>query len=165
MTTTGRQPNGTGGIPIHIPHVGDDNIYSAGSCFRSISIHIPHVGDDDAVGETNSSLAQFQSTSPMRGKTRPEGPVRSRWAFQSTSPVWGMTSSMSMLRRFASLFQSTSPVWGMTRPAHRPEGRGGVISIHIPRVGDDILGSLNGWKKKISIHIPRVGDDLCAPLL
>ena len=34
------------------------------------------------------------------------------------------------------------------------------ISIHIPRVGDDLLGAgLTNYGGDISIHIPRVGDD------
>ena len=36
------------------------------------------------------------------------------------------------------------------------------ISIHIPRVGDDVRAAYNGLSRGlISIHIPRVGDDVC----
>ncbi len=36
------------------------------------------------------------------------------------------------------------------------------ISIHIPRVGDDVRAAYNGLSRGlISIHIPRVGDDQC----
>ena len=36
----------------------------------------------------------------------------------------------------------------------------GVISIHIPRVGDDMRRSTSSrMSAEISIHIPRVGDD------
>ena len=35
-----------------------------------------------------------------------------------------------------------------------------AISIHIPRVGDDVgNGQVYTYYSKISIHIPRVGDD------
>ncbi len=35
-----------------------------------------------------------------------------------------------------------------------------IISIHIPRVGDDQCWRLsNTPSKRVSIHIPRVGDD------
>ena len=35
-----------------------------------------------------------------------------------------------------------------------------LISIHIPRVGDDDLGAFDfDFALPISIHIPRVGDD------
>ena len=78
-------------------------------------------------------------------------------------------------------FQSTSPVWGMT--VSRAMGiHTGRISIHIPRVGDDLdliaVDTINErfqstspvWgmtytsrvlfsRIRISIHIPRVGDD------
>ena len=61
-----------------------------------ISIHIPRVGDDvDA--EMFAAAVK---------------------AFQSTSPVWGMT---------------VQPVYGKRRPE---------ISIHIPRVGDDTIGGV-----------------------
>ena len=58
-----------------------------------------------------------------------------------------------------SVFQSTSPVWGMTDEVNLV-AQLRIISIHIPRVGDDHSGG-RGYisRKKISIHIPRVGDD------
>ena len=56
-------------------------------------------------------------------------------------------------------FQSTSPVWGMTTH-EESENQLGAISIHIPRVGDDVwIKSVNRLLAFISIHIPRVGDD------
>ena len=56
-------------------------------------------------------------------------------------------------------FQSTSPVWGMT-PSREKQYRKYVVSIHIPRVGDDRYD--DRWEdedREVSIHIPRVGDD------
>ena len=58
----------------------------------AISIHIPRVGDDKSEGFRHIETK----------------------AFQSTSPVWGMTSAAAMKR----VLQD--------------------ISIHIPRVGDDL---------------------------
>ena len=128
----------------------------------SISIHIPRVGDD-------SLLLYF---------------VRAQDIFQSTSPVWGMTS-MSMLRRFASLFQSTSPVWGMTLPLslcfrrQRFQSTSPVwgMTENVPACKGAMLGFQSTspvWgmtnitnyihiKIHISIHIPRVGDDFPFP--
>ena len=59
----------------------------------------------------------------------------------------------------ATKFQSTSPAWGTTiRAGFLPDIDG--ISIHVPRVGDDLEqkkpSSVGG---NISIHVPRVGDD------
>ena len=82
----------------------------------------------------------------------------SSWGFQSTSPVWGTTSQIKAFGRF------------------------GLISIHVPRVGDDSQRSQDlsvhctfqstspVWGttftffscltvSAISIHVPRVGDD------
>ena len=33
------------------------------------------------------------------------------------------------------------------------------ISIHVPRVGDDVCPELGAEFDVISIHVPRVGDD------
>ena len=56
-------------------------------------------------------------------------------------------------------FLSTSPARGTTTAAGG-KPRPTVISIHIPREGDD-LGELTAMDKSevISIHIPREGDD------
>ena len=125
--------------------------------------------------------------------------------FQSTSPVWGTTKCHSTQRTFFQQFQSTSPVWGTTYPklrlilpacnfnprppcGGRPAPRGMLcstvqISIHVPRVGDDILSTFCLFRpiyfnprppcggrphvltaylahEPISIHVPRVGDDV-----
>ena len=34
-----------------------------------------------------------------------------------------------------------------------------TISIHVPRVGDDLRSAYDTFEKVISIHVPRVGDD------
>ena len=82
-----------------------------------ISIHIPRVGDD--VHNIFDPLPDF--------------------IFQSTSPVWGMTYTANMVYHKVNEFQSTSPVWGMTSRARRSRYKKD-ISIHIPRVGDDVGG-------------------------
>ena len=62
-------------------------------------------------------------------------------------------------------FQSTSPVWGMTLGRVAPD-KTFVISIHIPRVGDDAMGNtMFSARCGISIHIPRVGDDALRRIL
>ena len=55
-------------------------------------------------------------------------------------------------------FQSTSPVWRTTVVAVLPR-RGDVISIHVPRVEDDIHLTVLRAVIRISIHVPRVEDD------
>ncbi len=59
------------------------------------------------------------------------------------------------------VFLSTFPVWGATIAAiwnnvHLD------ISIHVPRVGSDPVGSFIESTADISIHVPRVGSDLLA---
>ena len=80
---------------------------------REISIHIPRVGDD----------AGIVCDVAVPGR------------FQSTSPVWGMTAVVAYIGKHRA-FQSTSPVWGMTQVSFDRRAAP-LISIHIPRVGDD----------------------------
>ena len=37
-----------------------------------------------------------------------------------------------------------------------------VISIHVPRAGDDVVPVPSALYWNISIHVPRAGDDPCA---
>ena len=114
MTIKEMERVSTTAISIHIPRVGDDEIRTSPRAGDGISIHIPRVGDD---------LPKLSK--PWL-----------RWIFQSTSPVWGMTRWMKPRTKPAT-FQSTSPVWGMTIPQIDRDASL-IISIHIPRVGDDV---------------------------
>ena len=58
--------------------------------------------------------------------------------FQSTSPVW-RTTAMSVFILFII-----------------------VISIHVPRVEDDVEHITDFEMPEISIHVPRVEDDGCS---
>ena len=145
-----------------------------------ISIHAPRVGCDPPPQRSPGPAVDFNPRTPC-GVRRPFGllhlPI---WAFQSTHPVWGATSTPATaawmdgdfnprtpcgvrLLFFAGiilplLFQSTHPVWGATGAAG-PPGRGGGISIHAPRVGCDRHCGPIGGCPVISIHAPRVGCD------
>ena len=102
-----------------------------------ISIHVPREGDDLMRGATPYLLILFQSTSPVRGTTmRLLRVVAPAMRFQSTSPVRG-TTSIPARSRSSGLFQSTSPVRGTTR-GKKWADRMLLISIHVPREGDDI---------------------------
>ena len=81
------------------------------------------------------SIYQFQSTSPVWGTTGWECAPPSDKQFQSTSPVWGTTCVHAPTRQ-PMTFQSTSPVWGTTSAIAAILGVP-IISIHVPRVGDD----------------------------
>ena len=80
---------------------------------KYISIHAPRVGSD--------ILRYIIPCSP--------------YVFQSTLPVWGATSMLSLLYH-SSVFQSTLPVWGATYDSGVTWWKHG-ISIHAPRVGSD----------------------------
>ena len=102
--------------------------------------------------------------------------------FLSTSPAWGTTAALfeEIMQRDGFYprpprggrhcepkrwsrpgpFLSTSPAWGTTGR----QGRGRqhrVVSIHVPRVGDDLFAlRLPAAALRVSIHVPRVGDDI-----
>ena len=56
------------------------------------------------------------------------------------------------------IFQSTSPVRGTTLGLHNVE-LDVLISIHVPRAGDDHAAACVNNIASISIHVPRAGDD------
>ena len=55
-------------------------------------------------------------------------------------------------------FQSTSPVRGTTGFG-APMLEANLISIHVPREGDDNHNGVSQHNIYISIHVPREGDD------
>ncbi len=191
-------------ISIHVPRVGNDITTSQSAHNRfyfnprspcgerlsadkikylnqKISIHVPRVGNDKPQKPT-ISLTQFQSTFPVWGTTTTSITlVKALNLFQSTFPVWGTTVLLSMMRSLVIRFQSTFPVWGTTRDI-KLNGGVRLISIHVPRVGNDqiltpegVAGKdfnprspcgerpyaliCNEWFRDISIHVPRVGND------
>ena len=104
-------------ISIHIPRVGDDERERIAAknmrSFQStspvwgmtatatkttaaflISIHIPRVGDDADRSAYRTRISQISIHIPRVGDDYPTAPAALLPAsFQSTSPVWGMTSS------------------------------------------------------------------------
>ena len=81
---------------------------------RRISIHVPRMGDDDTLPIIAAALYLFLSTSPVWGTTCRKAVAQMIIPFLSTSPVWGTTCRRK---------PPQNPVW---------------ISIHVPRMGDDI---------------------------
>ena len=126
--------------------------------------------------------AAFLSTSPRGGRPSPTSTSTCSPAFLSTSPAWGTTlvtmdgcgyvknfyprpprGGRLLLVQWAAdrwVFLSTSPAWGTT--ASVAYWAAPIrISIHVPRVGDDVfMGGRKSLTLEISIHVPRVGDDV-----
>ena len=75
--------------------------------------------------------------------------------------MWGTTLAASEYEmRILYGFLSTSPVWGTTLSSFS-KLTCLLISIHVPRVGDDAgRDHMKRQRPDISIHVPRVGDDL-----
>ena len=124
-------------ISIHVPREGDDaevtkyatksadfyprpprggrllQLQVACGVFR-ISIHVPREGDDTMPLENWIELYNFYPRPPRGGRPAVISPFS-----------------------IASRFLSTSPARGTTQPV-RHSRRTGVISIHVPREGDDV---------------------------
>ena len=83
--------------------------------------------------------------------------------FQSTPPVWVVTSWLPLIFR-RSKFQSTPPVWVVTLVLGSKHWSS-TISIHTTRVGGDMLTYLSLPQSVISIHTTRVGGDRFAGIL
>ena len=124
-------------ISIHVPRVEDDStMFYCLVCF-SISIHVPRVEDDDLF----RNLPRFFGL------------------FQSTSPVWRTTGRVERYGLYLENFNPRPPCGGRHRD--NVSSRGSIrISIHVPRVEDDMNNSKDILKEIISIHVPCVEDDL-----
>ena len=145
-------------ISIHVPCVGDDQIIVLRRISaEGISIHVPRVGDDISRLTVSQALSYFNPR-PLCGgrRTAPSKPCRH--TYFNPRPLCGGRPPTYNLNFLLYQFQSTSPVWGTTVKKGLYD-RILVISIHVPRVGDDLFFLLKISPNIISIHVPRVGDD------
>ena len=126
---------------------------------RGISIHVPRVEDDSLRCWDNRQRRNFNPRPPCGGRLIRDKNLSATAGFQSTSPVWRTTSwRVSAFLIFSyfnprppcggrpredadewteKIFQSTSPVW-RTTPTERVWIQWLGISIHVPRVEDDV---------------------------
>ena len=81
---------------------------------KQISIHVPRVEDDADTRKQQTYRKHFNPRPPCGGRRFKLYLVREDDEFQSTSPVWRTTCR------------------------HPPSAVVGVISIHVPRVEDDL---------------------------
>ena len=169
----------------------------------SISIHVPRVGDDGLSQAMLCGRRSFLSTSPVWGPTQSVPLLLVLDQFLSTSPVWGTTGHRRAAAYQRVHFYPRPPcggrlVWQVSANRSpyfypRPPCGGrrgllasfeilGIISIHLPRVGDDwqycslpsphfdfyprppcggrpTRRDFRPRTGRISIHVPRVGDD------
>ena len=110
------------------------DVDTAGLC--PISIHVPRVGDD-TIAFPRAVLSTNFNPRPPRGG-RPAHTTLSRYSFT---------------------FQSTSPAWGTTCSAIRCLCPKRYFNPRPPRGGRRELVMYHNIKHIISIHVPRVGDD------
>ena len=146
-----------------------------------ISIHVPRVEDDFFVLDFSRVSSTFQSTSPVWRTTEdcrdyskgfsyfnprpPCGGRRACWdaetalcRFQSTSPVWRTTVIVHVSKTNIFNFNPRPPCGGRHFALKYPI-KITTISIHVPRVEDDLTSVSPLKRRVISIHVPRVEDD------
>ena len=120
------------------------------------------MGDDRARRSPLPRHRHFNPRPPCGGRPCVSS-CRPAMTYFNPRPPCGGRPIQGKVKDARVLFQSTSPVWGTTPQPSRPSCRSDLISIHVPRVGDDFR-SASRWAllTSISIHVPRVGDDLSA---
>ena len=192
------------GISIHVPRVEDDSTRGRA---RELGFYFnprPPCGGRPIVDCINQANATFQSTSPVwRTTSKKTGADKSEFIsihvprveddknqkgsgtplphFNPRPPCGGRRELKEAERRQNELFQSTSPVWRTTQKRNCPP-KAKEISIHVPRVEDDLDGRTRDGSRchfnprppcggrlqhgrrgedldYISIHVPRVEDD------
>ena len=123
-------------ISIHLPRGGQDG-HLLGRCavLGQISIHLPRGGQDPKNALALTPYSYFNPLAPWGARPCTHLHVQRPDPFQSTCPVGGKTPGLRW-RVPAILFQSTCPVGGKT-DGEGLDFIGGVISIHLPRGGQD----------------------------
>ena len=172
-------------VSIHAPRAGrDDRRVCAHVDVGAVSIHAPRAGrdfDDSIIADT---MAEFQSTRPVRGATRYEEACLEATVFQSTRPVRGATRTRDAACTSAQPFQSTRPVRGATSDDTEPPAPPVFQSTRPVRGATSCAGSSAQWPTSfnprapcgarlagadrlrehlpVSIHAPRAGRDVLA---
>ena len=131
-----REKKPVDGITIHVPRVEDDYTPQTMEIIKKVFQSTSPVWRTTGRPSTTEGGVTFQSTSPVWRTTYRTASFYNYKKFQSTSPVWRTTCQVwsgSKLCRF----QSTSPVWRTTTISdlYSPTR---TISIHVPRVEDDL---------------------------
>ena len=146
-----------------------------------ISIHPPHAGRDCHTCHSRKTMAEFQSTLPMRGGTRglecwrthyrnfnPPSPCGeghysadkgSLYNHISIHPPHAGRDITALTKAVCTItFQSTLPMRGGTSP-DATAACISVISIHPPHAGRDKSCKEGDMLSAISIHPPHAGRD------
>ena len=105
-------------------------------------------------------LGNFYPRPPRGGRHQALHPqAQLQQGFLSTSPAWGTTLPAGRRRFFVPNFYPRPPRGGRLSVTDYEKVLA-TISIHVPRVGDDVQRvQLTPHAINISIHVPRVGDD------
>ena len=126
-------------ISIHVPRMGDDATISNFLAFsKDISIHVPRMGDDWWPCDGISSTVYFYPRPPYGGRLLCSTVHPAGKSYFYPRPPYGGRRQVPLGLCSLPTFLSTSPVWGTT--AFTPTGASiaGEISIHVPRMGDDL---------------------------
>ena len=147
-------------ISIHVPRVEDDFGLELAASQQAISIHVPRVEDDKYIQSPQMNDTTFQSTSPVWRTTRVTENAISLFHISIHVPRVEDDEKLTIPPKWYIIFQSTSPVWRTTLTDRlRP-----IITINFnprpPCGGRRGQYDIKSIPKGISIHVPRVEDDL-----
>ena len=108
-------------------------------CTKNISIHVPRVEDDHSGNAHACAECYFNPRPPCGGRPATLTVSSRTFLFQSTSPVWRTTTAFAALQTEVENFNPRPPCGG-----RRDYVSVGIlhllISIHVPRVEDDVRG-------------------------
>ena len=126
---------------------------------KCISIHVPRVEDDCSAKSCSRAMTNFNPRPPCGG--------RLGWKFEKEEKTYFNPRPPCGGRQFIELkdasfwsFQSTSPVW-RTTPSLAKTRQNLGISIHVPRVEDDVVLYLCSKKRFDFNPRPPCGGRLC----
>ncbi len=123
-----------------------------------ISIHVPRVEDDTGRWGRRCSTLYFNPRPPCGGRLLRSVLKARTSSFQSTSPVWRTTCAQLTACSIRTHFNPRPPCGGRQHSVNRGLAPN-HISIHVPRVEDDLADYVVLLSRFISIHVPRVEDD------
>ena len=146
-------------VSIHAPHAGRDSRWSCPSCTPCCFNPRAPCGARRGTVQEYLPPRKFQSTRPMRGATcGSRGRIPPTRRFNPRAPC-GVRPLPGCRVGASFKFQSTRTEWGATCSSKCPELALGVVSIHAPRVGRDLIDEGVFAQAQVSIHAPHAGRD------
>ena len=147
-------------ISIHVPRVGDDPSRCRAHRQHPYFYPRPPCGGRQNAPPSSANNLSFLSTSPVWGTTLRRHQWRLAEKFLSTSPVWGTTLGRAGITCHSLYFYPRPPCGGRRRCGYCRMYTGRYFYPRPPCGGRPDQHADYRVAERISIHVPRVGDDV-----